>query len=91
MPPIVVKGSPRASVNVVAKEGKVIAVNTENNFIVVDLGEADGARIGNIFKVYRADKQVAIVEVIQTRRNISALDIRQVESNNRIRVGDIVR
>ncbi len=91
LPPIVVKGSSKGTGAIVVKEGKVIAVNEENNFIVIDLGESKGIRVGNIFKVLRDNKQIAAVEVIQTRKDIAAADIRQIEPGTKIRVGDLVR
>ena len=91
LPPIIVKGSAKTPSNIVVKEGKVIAINEENNFIVIDLGESAGIRTGNIFRVTRDNKQIATVEVIQTRKDIAAADIRQIEPGRKIRVGDLVR
>lgn len=69
--------------------GKVLAVNRENNFIIVDLGEDSGIKIGNIFKVYRQDQPIAEVTVIQIRKDISACDIKKEDTP--IKLGDTVR
>jgi chromosome segregation ATPase len=69
--------------------GKVLAVNRENNFIIVDLGEDSGVKIGNIFTVYRQDQPVAEVVVIQTRKDISACEIKK--ENTPIQLGDTIR
>lgn len=69
--------------------GKVLAINKENNFVIVDLGEESGVKVGDAFRVYRGDKPVANIEVIQARRNISACDIKKTSGS--IGIGDSVR
>jgi len=92
LPTIVVR-SPEAEIETpqetVSFKGKVLAVNKEHNFIVIDLGEEQGIKIGDTFSVYRDNQKIANVEVIQTRKNVSACDIRQQSTN--IRVGDSVK
>lgn len=91
LPPIVVRSpevSAETSVASALNEGKVLAVNREHNFIVIDLGEEQGIKTGNLFEVYRDNQKIATVEVIQTRRNVSACDIRQQITP--IKVGDRV-
>jgi len=78
LPPIVVRSqssiAPSESVPV---DGKVLAVNKENNFVIVDLGEEAGIKVGNRFRVTRDGQYVGDVEVIQIRKNISACDIKK--------------
>jgi predicted nuclease with TOPRIM domain len=69
--------------------GKVLAVNKDNNFIVIDIGEEQGLQPGTSFNVYQGDNKVATVEVIQIRKNVSACDIKQ--ASGPINVGDEVR
>ena len=69
--------------------GKVMAVNKENNFVIIDLGEEAGVKVGDAFRIYRKDKPIANVEVIQVRRNISACDIKK--QGVVIKIGDTVR
>jgi chromosome segregation ATPase len=69
--------------------GKVLAINKDNNFVIVDLGEEAGAKMGDKFQVYRDGQAVAMVEVIQLRKNISACDIKKEMSP--IAIGDTVR
>ena len=92
LPPIVVR-SPESETEVSQEEaipkGKVLAVNKEHNFIVIDLGEEQGIKRGDIFSIYRDNQKIANVEVIQTRKNVSACDIRQQSTN--IKVGDTVK
>lgn len=69
--------------------GKVVSINEDNNFVIVDLGENDGVKLGNVLSVYRDDKYIARLEVIQVRKDISAADIKDQWS--RLKAGDIVR
>ncbi len=98
LPPIIVS-APAASKSGAAKaggppgtsglEGRVISINDENNFVIVDLGENSGIRVGDTLSVYRGSKYVAALDVIQVRKDISAADIKQ--KGAKIKVGDVVR
>ena len=70
-------------------QGKVISVNEANNFVIVDLGEQAGVRLGDNLSVYRDSKYIARLEVIQIRKDISAADLKDQWS--KVRIGDIVR
>ena len=91
LPPIVVrpKGTATEEIAPVMLTGKVLAIKRDNNFIVIDLGQDAGVTLGNTFQVYRAGQQIADIEVIQVRRNISACDIKKETSP--IKAGDLVR
>jgi len=69
--------------------GKVLAVNSDSNFVVIDLGSSVGVKVGDTFTVYRDGKPVGSIEVIQARGNISACDIRRKDTA--LRIGDIVK
>jgi predicted nuclease with TOPRIM domain len=69
--------------------GKVLAVNRENNFAIIDLGEEAGVKVGDTFQVYRNNEPIASIEAIQTRRAITACDIKR--ETTPIKVGDAVR
>src|SRR6185503_10307432 len=70
LPPIVVKtdsqaasyapNSPPTGLN-----GRVVSVNDENNFVIVDIGETQGLQLGDALSVYRDSKYIARLEVIQ--------------------------
>ncbi len=80
LPPIIVnaqggQGAPPAAPPV-KSQGMVISINETNNFVIVDLGEKDGSKVGRVFKVYRGNNVVANLEVIQVRKDISAADIK---------------
>lgn len=93
LPPIVVKPSIKedeiTAPPLTSKEGRIITINEENNFVVIDLGEDVGLKPGERFGVYRDNTQIATVEVIQVRREISAADI--IQSSQAIKIGDLVK
>lgn len=70
-------------------EGNVVSINEDNNFVIVDLGEKSGIKIGDPLSVYRNSEYIAGLEIIQVRKDIAAADIKNKTS--RIQVGDVVR
>lgn len=86
LPPIVVNSDSKTAKGL---RGTVIAVNPEEKFIVIDAGESSGIRPGMQMRVVRGDKNVAMVEVIETRRDISAADIKETISGVTVAEGDI--
>lgn len=87
--PIVVR--PQSTAKGAVSGGSILAVNRENNFVVIDLGEEGGAaRVGDVFHVFNKEgKMVGTIEVIETRKSISACDIRKELKT--IQIGDIVK
>lgn len=88
--PIVVKAQEEPSKKSRSQSGQILAVNAENNFVIVDLGEDDGVKVGATFSVYRNMLKVATIEIIQTRKEISAADIKQAAPGAQIKIGDMV-
>lgn len=90
--PIVVKGEGE-SIDVkdpgTNLKGSVVSINQENNFVIVNLGEDAGIKLGDKLNVYRGPDYIAGLEVIQVRKDISAADIKTKMS--KIEVGDSVR
>jgi len=96
LPPIVVRPQAQAETPTwpeksapVNATGKVLEVNKENKFVIIDLGQEMGAKLGDTFKVYKQGNPIATVEVIQVRQSIAACDIK--EETTPIEAGDIVR
>ena len=69
--------------------GKIVSFNEENSFVVLDMGEKQGMHKGKILHSYRGSRQIATLEIIQVRANVSAADIKN--RSGEIKVGDIVR
>jgi chromosome segregation ATPase len=92
LPAIVVRSSPSAEK---AKEepsvflGKILAVNTDSNFVIIDLGASSGVKVGNTFNVYHSGKAIGSIAVIQVRDGISACDIKKMSTP--LKIGDSIR
>ncbi|MCK9594272.1 MAG: hypothetical protein PHH68_04675 [Candidatus Omnitrophica bacterium] len=79
-----------APVAVQANKAEVLAVNPENNFVIINTGEAAGVKVGDRFRVHNKKRQtISDIEVIQVRKNIAACDIKN--QNYTIEVGDEVK
>ena len=89
LPPIVVKSQDKPSIPSTLLEAKVLAVNDRENFVIVDVGSSSGIKPGDKFTVIRDARPVGTLDVVETRLDIAACDIRQAQ--DRIREGDIVR
>jgi hypothetical protein len=87
LPPIVVKPE---SAGIEGLRGEIIAVNEEERFIVLDLGEMSGIRPGYNVKIIRDGREIGSGRVIETRREISAADLTDVVSGYSISEGDII-
>ena len=70
-------------------EGKVMSINEQNNFVIVDIGEKRGLRVGDTLGVYRGVDYIARLEVLQVRPDIAAADLK--EQSMQVQVGDVVR
>ena len=69
--------------------GTVLEINRESGFVIIDLGQDAGIKIGDTFKVYRQDAPIATIKVVQVRQGICACDIK--EEITPIEAGDTVR
>lgn len=70
--------------------GRIVTVNKEHNFVVIDLGRQDGVDVGSMFSVFRSGLFLGKIEVIQARDRIAAADIKEVKEGLTIEVNDIV-
>lgn len=71
-------------------KGSVIAVNKKENFVVVDVGESSGLAAGEVLTVIRGEKKVALVKIIELRKEIAACDITTMQPGEFMREGDSV-
>jgi chromosome segregation ATPase len=91
LPPIVVRpqqGAPASGPNI-TEQSRIISIDKENNFVVVNVGSGANVKIGDTFGVYRDGQPVGSVEVIQARERIAACDIKN--ESTPLRVGDLIR
>lgn len=80
----------RGTVGKLSLRGRIVQVNEDYNFVVINMGSLDGVKKGMIFPVFQKDEEVAKIKVSKVRRHISACDIQLVYSGRGIGVGDLV-
>jgi len=70
-------------------DGNVISVKDEWSFVVGNLGEKQGVKIGMPLRVMRGDRRIASLRVIDVRQKICGAVIQDMDSKkDRIKVGD---
>ncbi|MDD5237524.1 MAG: hypothetical protein PHU96_00980 [Candidatus Omnitrophica bacterium] len=90
--PIVVRPRQEASIGqqgVADSTAKVLAINRENNFVIIDAGEESGLKAGDTFQVYSGNERIASIEVIKISKSVAACDIKREISP--VKIGDTVR
>ncbi len=75
--------------NLLSPIGKVLSIKKDNNFIIVDINDDSGIKLGDTLHVFRGNSSIAVVEVIRMRDSIAACDIKQ--ESTPIAQGDIVK
>jgi chromosome segregation protein len=92
LPPIVVKPEEerRPALSLAGKkiQGSILAVNERDRFVIIDIGEDSGVVSGTQFDIFRGNTPIGRIEVIETRKEISAADIKDVEAGYSIKEGD---
>jgi hypothetical protein len=70
-------------------DGSVISVKDEWSFVVGNLGENQGVKIGMPLRVIRGDRRIASLRVVDVRQKICGAVIQQMDSaREKIKVGD---
>jgi predicted RNase H-like nuclease (RuvC/YqgF family) len=70
-------------------DGNVISVKEEWSFVVGNLGERQGVKIGMPMRVMRDDRKIATLRVVDVRQKICGAVIQEMDSKKeKIRVGD---
>src|SRR6266536_643021 len=70
-------------------DGSVISMKDEWSFVVGNLGEKQGVKIGMPMRVLRDDRKIATLRVVDVRQKICGAVIQEMDSEKeKIRVGD---
>jgi len=70
-------------------DGSVISVKDEWSFVVGNLGEKQGVKIGMPMRIMRGDRKIATVRVVDVRQKICGAVIQEMDSQkDKIKVGD---
>ena len=71
-------------------EGKVLVVNRDYNFVVINLGSSDGIRVGDIYSVFHGSRQVGEVKIEKVHDSMAAADFLTKGMSNLVSEGDRV-
>lgn len=81
------EGEKSASVQL---EGKILVVNKDYNFVVINLGSKEGIDIADEFAVYRDSKYIGDVKVEKVHDSMAAADFISADMKGKISEGDRV-
>lgn len=70
--------------------GKVLIVNKEYNFAVINLGSKDGIEVDSVFSVYRSKKYIGDLKIEKVHESMAAAGFLSPKIKDRINEGDRV-
>jgi type II secretory pathway pseudopilin PulG len=73
-----------------AKQGKVLNIDTETEFLIFDLGTRHGIQVGDVMSVYRGKTYLGDVKVTRAQDEMSAADFVPPFSSRKVRKNDQV-
>ncbi|MDD4894028.1 MAG: hypothetical protein PHW54_01775 [Candidatus Omnitrophica bacterium] len=73
-----------------ALEGKVLVVNKDYSFVVINLGNKDGVAVGNVFALYHGNKYLGDIKVEKVHDSMSAADFGSPSMKDAVAEGDKV-
>jgi vacuolar-type H+-ATPase subunit I/STV1 len=71
-------------------EGKVLVVNREFNFVVLNMGSKDGIDVGQVFSVYHNNNYIGDVKVEKVHDSMAAAGFVSNDIKNKVSEGDRV-
>jgi ABC-type Na+ efflux pump permease subunit len=71
-----------------AKEGRVLSVDTETDFLIFDLGSVHGIKSGDVMSVYRGKSYLGDVKVSRVQEEMSAADFIAPLVSRKVRKND---
>jgi len=72
------------------QEGKVLVVNKEYDFAVINLGRKDGVKLNEVFSVYRGSDYLGDVKIEKLHDSMSAAAFVSTDLKDKIKEGDRV-
>ncbi|OGX27274.1 MAG: hypothetical protein A3D10_08595 [Omnitrophica WOR_2 bacterium RIFCSPHIGHO2_02_FULL_48_11] len=73
-----------------SKEGKVLTVDADNDFVIISLGEKDGLTAGSVMSIYRGESYLGDVKLTRVQPEMSAADFIPPLSSNTVNKNDRV-
>ena len=83
------KSQPAARTTSSKKQGKVLAINEDHGFVVVDLGKVDGIKSDSILTLKRNNETIATLTVLEVRDVMTACNIKDLNPGQKIAVNDL--
>jgi len=71
-------------------EGKILVVNKDYNFVVINLGSKDGVNAGDVFALYHNNKYIGDIKVEKIHESMSAADFTSASIKSVVSEGDRV-
>lgn len=87
LPPIIVRKDQAGMV--IPIRGRVLEVDTQHNFMIVDRGSMDGVRMGMVFDILRGGAQIGRATVIRIRPRLTACETPPPGTSSSFQVGDV--
>ncbi|MGH7197770.1 MAG: hypothetical protein ACREH5_03415 [Candidatus Omnitrophota bacterium] len=72
------------------KEGRVLAINEDHGFVVVDVGKADGVRSDSTLFLKQNGQSIGTLTVLEVRDVMTACNIKEITQGKKIQVNDPV-
>jgi len=72
-------------------KGRILSVDIETGFVIVNLGTQDGLSIGNILSIYRNENYVGDIKITRLQSEMSAADLILPLSVGKVRKNDQVK
>ena len=69
-------------------EGKILVVNKDYNFVVINLGSKDGVNAGDAFALYHNNKYIGDIKVEKIHESMSAADFTSASIKDVVSEGD---
>ena len=71
-------------------EGKVLVINRDYSFVVINLGSKDGVNVGDVFSIYHNNKYIGDVKVEKVHDSMAAAGFVSSDIKDKINEGDQV-
>ncbi len=78
-------------ISAAGKTGRIVYIDNLKDFVVINLGSADGIEDGAVFEVYRKDIKIGMVRAAKLRNRFSAADIEYEYKSKAFKIGDEIR
>ncbi len=71
-------------------EGKVLVINKDYGFAVINVGSKDGVSVGNLFSVYHSNKYIGDIKVEKVHDSMAAAGFVAADMKDKVAEGDKV-